>query len=264
MRPIKHPFTLTPAGHILIDAQVNGVAGKFIVDTGAGMNMLTKKFAEKVPALTQTHHFYTGHRASGEQLDMDLWQAEQLSIGDYEVGSSLFSVADVDFPIAGLISLTALRENIFSIDFTTQSLEIDTTAPTDNGMTKLALTVLDDRDINLGIFTQVTLNNKLTLTTKLDSGAGQKVFRFNARYMKVLGFDVTEADAQQAQSDFVENHNNSFYSVPDVKVSVAENSISLKNNVTFVDGLIYEGIIDTNWLGRKLTFDISNKLLLVS
>ena len=45
---IKIPFTLTQSGHIVIAAEVNGIKGNFILDTGAGINLLTKDFADKI------------------------------------------------------------------------------------------------------------------------------------------------------------------------------------------------------------------------
>ena len=59
------PFTLTDGGHTLVKAKINGIEGMFIFDTGAGLNMVTKKFADKVGTLQKTDEFYVGHRATG-------------------------------------------------------------------------------------------------------------------------------------------------------------------------------------------------------
>ncbi|WP_298328655.1 aspartyl protease family protein [uncultured Dokdonia sp.] len=50
-KPIHIPFTQTAGGHIIITATINGINGNFIFDTGAGMNLLTKKFADKITDL---------------------------------------------------------------------------------------------------------------------------------------------------------------------------------------------------------------------
>ncbi|HLV13750.1 MAG TPA: aspartyl protease family protein [Xanthomarina sp.] len=81
---IEIPFTQTANGHIIIPAKINGIEGHFIFDTGAGINLLTKKFADKVTNLEKTHHFYTGHRATGEELQSDLWNSEYLEIGNFK------------------------------------------------------------------------------------------------------------------------------------------------------------------------------------
>ena len=75
---INIPFTQTPNGHIIIPATINGVEGKFIFDTGAGINLLTKKFADNITDLEKTKHFYTGHRATGEEIKSDLWNSKKL------------------------------------------------------------------------------------------------------------------------------------------------------------------------------------------
>src|SRR5699024_5308973 len=123
---IKIPFTQTEGGHIIISANVNGAEGKFIFDTGAGLNLLTKDFADKVSNLKNSHHFYTGHRATGEQLQLDLWNAKLLEVGNFKVRNDIFAVYDIDFPLAGLISLTPFKDRPITIDFANKLLIIET------------------------------------------------------------------------------------------------------------------------------------------
>lgn len=99
----KIPFTLTDGGHTLVKAKVNGVEGTFIFDTGAGLNMVTKKFADKVATLQKTDEFYTGHRATGEAIETDLYLTKTIEMGDFTVSGQMTSVIDIDFPIDGLI-----------------------------------------------------------------------------------------------------------------------------------------------------------------
>ncbi|WP_335966733.1 hypothetical protein [Galbibacter sp. PAP.153] len=44
--------------------------GTFIFDTVAGLNLITKKFADKIKILKPTNEFFTGHRATGEALSL--------------------------------------------------------------------------------------------------------------------------------------------------------------------------------------------------
>ncbi|MDN3595202.1 retropepsin-like aspartic protease [Zunongwangia endophytica] len=76
----------------MIKATVNGVSGNFVFDTGAGLNLLTKDFADKIDNLDKTHHFYTGHRATGEAITTDLYQSDILEIGDFSINNEQFAV----------------------------------------------------------------------------------------------------------------------------------------------------------------------------
>lgn len=111
------PFTLTENGHIVINAQVNGIEGKFIFDTGSGMNLLTKKFANKIKDLKKTDHFTTGHRATGEEIKSDIWNSNLLKIACFQASKEIFAVYDFPFPLDGLISLTPFKDRAIGVDF---------------------------------------------------------------------------------------------------------------------------------------------------
>ena len=102
-KTITIPFELLGSGHILVKAKVNNVEGNFIFDTGAGLNLLTKKFADKVTNLKKTDGFYTGHRATGEQIVSDLLDSESLEIGGFSSKAQKFTTIDMEFPVDGLI-----------------------------------------------------------------------------------------------------------------------------------------------------------------
>ncbi len=90
--PIHLPFELTEDGHTMIKATINGMEGNFIFDTGAGLNMLTKTFADSVRNLEKTDGFYTGHRATGEEVQLDIWKADHFAINQYKLKDEFFSV----------------------------------------------------------------------------------------------------------------------------------------------------------------------------
>lgn len=265
---IKIPFTLTNNGHIIIAAQVNGIEGQFIFDTGAGMNLLTKKFADKVVDLKKTHHFYTGHRATGEELKSDLWNSKTLKIGGFEINNEVFAVYDFDFPLDGLISLTPFKTNQITIDFEIKTLNIESAKSLKelikNKDFEMPLLISNDKEITIGISTYVQLENKLSLLVNLDSGAGSGVYRFNSRYMTDLAIDSSKLESEYKKSIFKPKEGNTFYFTTLSKLTDENNNATVKDfKVSFIDGLIYEGIMGIDWIGNKVTIDIPNKRLLV-
>lgn len=265
---ISIPFILSPNGHIIFEAKVNGIEGKFVFDTGAGINLLTRNFADKIKDLEKTHHFHTGHRATGEEIQSDIWNSKTLEIGQFKIEKEIFTVEDFDFPLDGLISLTPFIDVPVTIDFESKVLSIES----GNSMKKLIVEegfeipvqISFDRGITIGIATKIQLNNKLPLNVNLDSGAGFGVYRFSSRYMEKLGIDSTKIESEYRPSYFRPKEGNTYYFTNLSELSDANKNVSIKNfKATFIDGLIYEGIMGINWIGEVITIDIPNKRLIV-
>ncbi len=267
-KPIQVPFALTPEGHIIVQAKVNGMEGTFIFDTGAGINLMTQKFADKVGSLEETHHFYTGHRATGEALQANLWLYNSLQIGDYTETNGQTAVFNFDFPLDGLISLTPFLNQPFTIDFENKILTIESSESLNQIRSKadfeMPLTLTNDRNINLDISTSILLNDDLELLVRLDTGAGSGVYRFSSRYMETLGVDSTQVKNEFRPSPFKPNEGNTYYFTKLDKLSTLDNEVSLEVfNATFVDGLIYEGIMGMDWIGQKITIDLPKQKIFV-
>jgi len=124
--------------------------------------------------------------------------------------------------------------------------------------------ISNDRDIKIGISTTIKLNDKLTLNVGLDSGAGFGVYRFNSRYMKNLGIDSTKIENEFKPSFFKPEEGNEYYYTKLDKLTDTNKNVFVQDfKATFINGLIYEGIMGVNWIGRKITIDIPNKRLIV-
>lgn len=268
-KTITIPFELLGGGHILITAKVNTIEGKFIFDTGAGLNLLTKKFADKITNLKKTDGFYTGHRATGEAIDCDLWDSETLEIGNFNSKKQKFTTIDMDFPVDGLISLLPFKEIPITIDYKNKVLVLETDKSlkelTKTG-TSLPIQISDDAEKTLGISTYITLNDKLTLQMNLDSGAGFNVFRFSSRYMEKLEIDASKTEKVYRASDFKPTEGNNYYFTNLDKINpTSSDKIKVVNfKATFIEGLIYEAIGSINWLGDKITIDIQKKNLIIN
>ena len=265
---IEIPFKLSPNGHIIIRAKVNGIPGNFIFDTGAGMNLLTKDFADKIDNLEKTTHFYTGHRATGEAITSDLYQSEVLKIGGFSIEDEQFAVYDIHFPLDGLISLTPLEQKAFTINFEENKLVIESEESLElrkeNIAFEMPLEINNDRNVKVSVGTIVQLDS-LELHVGLDSGAGFDVYRFNSRYMEALGIDSTQVESKYIPSSFKPEEGNQYYFAEVSKLSdLKVNAEKIDFRATFIDGLIYEGIMGINWIGEIITFDIPAKRILVN
>lgn len=267
------PIEITPEGHILVKAAVNGVEGNFIFDTGAGLNVVTKKFADKLNKLPKQDGGFTGFRATGERLDIDLYTAQTITVGGYTHKQPTVAVIDANFgPIDGLISLMSFQNTPFTIDYTQNKLIIETdkslAARKKTAKAVVPLQLERNRDKALDVFAYFTLENKLTLQLLLDSGSGKNVFRFNAKTIPSLGIntsDTAKVKKISHRSEIDTSFSSAIYhtqvgslaakGAPEVKV---ENI-----RASFVEGLIYDGIMSINWLGKQLSFDLRKSEMIV-
>lgn len=261
------PFQLTDEGHIVMEASVNGIKGVFIFDTGAGLNVLTKKFADKVTSLEKTDGFYTGYRATGEALQADLWKTKAVEMGAFRSTDQTFAIIEADLPIDGIISLLPFRQIPFTIDYANHMIRIEskrTLQKIKKSGRSIPIQIEDNRDKALDIFTYITLNNTLKLQVALDGGAGFDVYRFNARYMEALGIDATQVTKTYKTWDFNPLQGNNYYDGKLSHLSAFNDSVEVNDfKAQFIEGLIYEGIISMNWLGNEITIDIEKKELII-
>lgn len=263
------PFELTPQGHIMLKAKVNGVDGNFIFDTGAGLTLITKAFSDKVGKLHKQDGSYTAFRATGEQLTAELYDAETLALGDFVERDPVLTVFDVNLgPIDGLISLMSFREQPFTIDYVNKKIIFETDkqmAGVRKSGRHIPLQLEDSREQALTIFAYFKVNDTLTLQFSIDSGAGNNVYRINSRHIPALGIDTTNATKITIPSEFNPAVKTIIYQ-GNVKsiVSKASSDVQCRDvKASFIDGLIYDGIVSLNWIGQQVTFDLKRREMIV-
>lgn len=266
------PVNVLDSGHLLVKAKFNDVEGNFIFDTGAGMTAVTKTFADKLSGVTSQDGGYTGFRATGERLDLDLFYVSDITLGAYKKVKPEIAIIDANFGgIDGIIALNIFDNNPFTIDLTAKVIRLENAkqmASIKKTAKVIPIQLEDSRGKSLTTFGYFKVNDALTLQLALDSGAGKNVFRLNSKLMQKLHVDVTDTTRVkkiEKRSEINEAVVSSIYKTQLKKLSPSEApTISTTDfPVQFVDGLIYDGIIWINWLGKQLTFDIAHKELLV-
>lgn len=258
LQPI--PFTLLESGHIIIQARFNGVTGNFIFDTGGGHNLLFDSFAEKLEKQHETHHFFTAHRATGEAVTVPIYYIDSLIIGDLVLTNQVYSTFDMNIEgIDGILSLQPFEHTPVSIDFENRVLSFEKLTEAQQ-QHFIDIQLADYAGKALDIFTNVRLNDTLTIQVLLDSGAGSGSFWFSDRLMDKLNLDKNTFEKTERRSEFDANRVDRFYR-GQVEALATENGEARITNfsVQFVDGLIYEGKTGIDWLGKKITISIPDK-----
>ncbi len=266
------PFQLMPSGHILVKAKVDGVEGNFIFDTGAGLTAFTKTFFDKLKHVTREDGGYTGFRATGERMDLDLYKVKQFQLGNIIHEEEEISYVDANLGgIDGIISLKYMESQPFTIDFDQKVLRLETPKTLTQireKATSIPVQLEQSRNKSLALFSYFRVNDTLTLQLSFDSGAGKDVYRLNSKYMKALQIDPSDTAhvrTIERKSEFNEHFKSHIYLAAVKKISSEKAPAVQRTDIRaqFVDGLIYDGIIWINWLGNKITFDLQRQQLLV-
>ncbi|MXV51919.1 hypothetical protein GS399_13120 [Pedobacter sp. HMF7647] len=253
------PFTLMESGHIIIKAKVDGVEGKFIFDTGAGLNLFFDKFAKRLKA-QQTNNYFTAHRATGESLTVPLYHSESLAIGTLNFSNQLYTTYNIDAgDIDGLISLQPFQNTPVTIDFESKIISFNNKPEV--GKSKfIDIQIADYAGKSLDIFTNVKLNDQVTIQVLLDSGAGKSSFWFNSRLMDMLKLDKNSFEVLKKKDEFDATKTRLFYTGKINTLRTENNSASIDNPKSiFVENLIYEGKTGIDWLGKKITISLPDK-----
>lgn len=257
----KTSVQILPSGHIIAKATIEGKEGNFIFDTGGGINLFFDSFAKDIQQKS-SYNFLTAYRATGERIDIPLYQNKEITFAGKKFTDIPYSTFDMKLDgIDGLISLPMFRETDFIIDFEKKEITLtDFTKDKKSKSFDIQLTTHADKTIDIS--TYILLNNQFKVQVLLDSGAGNNSFWLSDKLIKTLGMDVAKLEVMEKKSEFNENVVTKFYkgSVG----SISNEFVTLKDpKVMFVEGLIYEGKTSINWLGKKIGISLKNKKIYI-
>lgn len=254
------PFEVNSNGHIIIKAKINNVEGRFILDTGAGLNAIFTKFSNKIKN-EKTNNFFVGHRATGEELNVDLYNAKSMEINSKQFLDQQYTIIDLEFgDIDGMISLQPFRDMPITIDYNNKKILFDRSTKGDKS---IDIQIADYAGKAIDIFTYVELNDNLKIQTLLDSGAGKNSFWFSSKLMEALVLKKEDFKAIPIKSDFKKENN--YYIGKLSKINTINKLRKVENlDAAFIDGLIYEGKASIDWLGHILTIDIAKKKIFIA
>lgn len=260
----------TEQGHLIVEAKFNGVKGRFIFDTGAGVNLLTKDYSDKLNGgLVDLKQRYTGFRSTGERMDVDLYRLASFELGGFKVNNPIATIIDVDLAgLDGLISLGLFLQQPFTIDYQQKQLVLEDKiiASAESKGTKIPLLVTQDRDIAYTIFALVNVNNQKELCFLIDTGAGKDAFHVNKYYLPLLGEGSGDpVRERKLQSDFNKELETSVFErrLNSIAIAAARSIAVSHPKALVIENLIYDGTMSLNWIGDRVTVDMANKCMIV-
>ncbi|RZK66128.1 MAG: hypothetical protein EOO95_06650 [Pedobacter sp.] len=85
---------ILPSGHLIAKATIHGKEGSFIFDTGGGINLFFNSFAKDLQQKS-SYNFLTAHRATGEKVEVPLFESEEISFAGKKFNKIPYATFDM-------------------------------------------------------------------------------------------------------------------------------------------------------------------------
>lgn len=227
---------------------------KFLLDTGAGVNVISERLFEKIRSTLKEEGLHTGTRHNGEQITGMLYRVDELSIGDYSQRNVAIGVYDGIREFDGLLSLDYFRNSPFTIDFVKKQLTVedsdDLRDMRKNGVS-IPLKLQTKGNHEIEFFVELCFDNDVRCWAEFDTGAGFNMLMLHPSYIEKLSVKVP-----------LQKTNYGYYlfstTLPTLTYCTNKKELFSENVfVGFKEGLIYEGLVGSGiFRTKRLTINI--------
>lgn len=259
------PVSISKNGHILVKAKINNVEGSFILDTGAGLHVMSNRFYQKVKHQVLDSGRFTAFRHTGERLDLKTYQFEQVSLNPMSQSNAWVGVYPGfdEMGFDGLISCKLFENDLLTIDVKNSQLIVESRQSLPKKIQHtLPLILHDNRGLALDIFIEMVVDSTHRAVMEFDTGAGYSPVNLHSRYIALANADTTAMEIRMSQTGFGTTVKTYFDKTKKVHTQVQGATEGGYPNIMFKPSLIYDGAIshvifgDTPW-----TLDIANRKL---
>ncbi len=268
----EYPIHIMEEGHIVVQVQLSdSIMGNFILDTGAGVNVLSGKMFKKIASQAVKKGYFTGFRHDGDRLDGEIYEIPYLAIGKVKQTHSIVGVyPPLDaMGIDGLLSLKFFENKAFSIDFKNHKIafvEAEMAKSLAKKHTTVPIELYKHTNVMLDIFIPITLNDNTTVLAEFDTGSGYDAYILNPGYIDDLKLNKTELSTQKYKTQLSsEERIDSIYTLNSISVGKGNKEVK-KNEVTviFRKGMIYNALIGSGlFKNNTITIDIPNRTFII-
>ena len=250
------PVELNSSGMMMVRAAGPGQPeGLFVIDLGAGTEVLSGTYAERVrqgPA-----GYFTGFSSTGERVDGARVRIAPIILGPITTPADavVWHGLDAD-SIAGLISARTFARVPVTLDFPHRQLVFETpgslAARVRRGVI-LPLRTDNLRDMALDLFVDFDLGSGQVGTCEIDTGS--QAIDVNSRYMAALGIS---SDSGMTEGGFRAR-------LPTNLAPVGAPQLEVERPAVRFGNYIYDCIVGTRfWSQVALTLDIPHQRVILS
>ena len=185
------------AGHCLaVPVRVGSNETRFLFDTGAGVNIISQKIADRMNLKPDGNH--GGKRMSGQPVHFKATHLPSLTFGNQSLDHTPAAIVDLEKMFAGeadlkniegIISLNFFRNIPFTIDYQRNCIILeskDTLQQRINTGFLVPIHVTTKGRIESDAFLPVSFSNGLKAIVEIDTGSGSLILN-KAKYMERFG-----------------------------------------------------------------------------
>ncbi|WP_420385881.1 retropepsin-like aspartic protease [Roseivirga sp.] len=266
----EYPISITPQGYIFVQVNLNdSIPFNFMLDTGAGIDILSQKAFDRIAESTKEVGLMTGFRHDGDRLDGLVYEIPSLSIGETRqerVKAAIYPPLD-NYGIDGLISLKFFEDHPVTINFKTQKLSLPSEKETEslsNSHSVIPLQLKTERDIILDIFIPVIINGEIEMHAEFDTGSGFQPLILNPHYIEKLKLSKSQMESGPYKTPISAQQTTDYFAPVGVSLGEANNIRLLDKTATFRENLIFEALIGSEiFKDKAITIDIPRKRLII-
>lgn len=263
------PFHYILDTFIAVPMTVDGsIKGNFILDTGIGVNLLSKTVCEKLSC--HPTHNHVGKRMSGQEIKIPMSTVNSLAIGDTIKSKVAVGIYDIEslIPnqnIMGFVGLDFFDSKPFTIDYKYKIIVIESQESLKEILAKgfVVPIQLDRIEDSLTIMMKINLPSKEEINVEVDTGSQGLIL--DEKYMESLEIikNNTRIEKKEGIDETGYSYSRYFTKLSGtISISGSPEIKETEPHVMF-QKIIYDGLVGHNFLSQYIvTYDLTNARLI--
>jgi hypothetical protein len=235
---------------VVVPVELNGLATRFVVDSGIGFTIVRDTFACCLPS----DETFTGKRMSGQEVTVPLGVAPSLRFGEFEQRDVQIGLLDMrGFPdeladVGGFLSLAFFAETPFTVDYPHGCIVVG--APAEG----VALPVRVERDgPAIGMHLPITLPDGREIEVEVDLGSDALIL--DERFLELAAGELRRVDGTDETGHV---YTRRFGRLAGSIHPSAAPQLAQDDPDAMFQAIVYDGLLGSGFLRRfAVTFDVA-------
>lgn len=257
-------FTYYEGTFMVVPVSVNGTLQKFILDTGIGVNLISKELCAQLGCKEDSQ--FSGKRMSGQEVHIPMSSVESLSMGGVEWKNAPVGIFEIEkmMPgsgISGFLSLGFFKELAHTVDYERRKIVLETPASLEKIRQEGVRVPVkpDTQGPSFGIHMPLVLPNGEQISAEVDTGSQALIL--NERLMKPLGISPDASTVKRKDGVDETGHRYArFFTSLQGSVHLPQSSaFALSNPAVMFQKIIYDGLVGHYFLSQfRVTYDLAH------
>jgi len=253
---------------VTVPAAAGDASGRFVLDTGIGLSLVTESFAAASCARRLARSF-SGRRMSGQEVAVPLVELPELDFGPVRRADLVAGVLDLEGlgDLDGFLSLEFFRHAPFTVDYAGEAVVVETEeslAACASAGTTVALELVEE-GCSLDAFTALVLPDGREISVEVDMGSDSLIL--DESFAKPLGVDLDAADVRRVEGvdETGNTYVRSFTRLTGAIHPADKPELAQQDPEVMFQRIIHEGLVGTAFLRRfAVTYDVAGSRMILA